>query len=110
MTDKDLIDMLRKKQICTGFKPDGHGGVDIVYGPDPVTARAAWRIEALSAERDMALAEWDDCVERIICGLPVCQCGMSGPCKAPVPAAQPDPDQRREDRDERAGLAREDDQ
>ena len=48
MTDKDLIDMLRKKQICTGFKPDGHGGVDIVYGPDPVTARAAWRIEALT--------------------------------------------------------------
>ena len=64
MTDKDLIDMLRSKQICAGFQPDGDGGVEIIYGPDPVTARAAWRIEALTAERDMALAEWDDCVER----------------------------------------------
>ena len=52
MTDKDLIDMLRTKQICTGFKPDGHGDVDIVYGPDPVTVEAADRIETLTAERD----------------------------------------------------------
>ena len=52
MTDAELIELLRSKQICTGFKPDGHGDVDIVYGPDPVTTEAADRIEALTAERD----------------------------------------------------------
>ena len=50
MTDKDLIDMLRTKQICVGFKPDGNGDVDIVYGPDPVTVEAAARIEAMQAQ------------------------------------------------------------
>ena len=52
MTDAELIELLRSKQICTGFKPDGHGDVDIVYGPDPVTTEAADRIKQLTAERD----------------------------------------------------------
>ena len=70
MTDKDLIDMLRTKQICTGFKPDGHGDVSVVYGPDPVTAEAADRIEALTKERERlwealmdAREAWDNHME-----------------------------------------------
>ena len=66
MTDKDLIDMLRTKQICTGFKPDGHGDVDIVYGPDPVTVEAADRIEALTAERDRLRALLSEADRRIV--------------------------------------------
>ena len=60
MTDAELIELLRSKQICTGFKPDGHGDVDIVYGPDPVTVEAADRIEALTAERDQLREALDE--------------------------------------------------
>ena len=55
MTDAELIVLLRSKQICTGFKPDGHGDVGVVYGPDPVTAEAADRIEALTDALDNLL-------------------------------------------------------
>ena len=76
MTEEELIALLLSKRICTGFKPDGHGSVDIVYGPDPITAEAADRIEALTAERDrlraalnglLTLVEHADFAEGVCC-------------------------------------------
>ena len=67
----DLIRREDARLIALEYISDSmerHGALEAIRAlpaVQSVTAQeAADRIEALTAERDMALAEWDDCVER----------------------------------------------